>query len=332
LSRAAATELICPAGTPAALRTAIDAGADAVYTGFRDRTNARNFPGLNFSREEMKRAIDHAHGSGVKLFIAVNTFAAAEDPGPWRQAIDDAARLGADAAIVADIAVADYAARNHPELRLHLSVQASASTLEAISLFRREFNIQRVILPRTLTVAELARLIPRTPVEVEVFLFGAMGVMAEGRCALSSYVTGISPNLGGACSPAEHVRYEQKPDGSLVSRLGRHAISIAKPGEAAGYPTLCRGCYRTNGRSFYALEEPTSLNAVSAIPALLAAGVRAFKIEGRQRGRAYVGEVVAAMRKALDAAMAGKAPQTLATKHVAEGHHETLGGYDKAWH
>ncbi|MBM3565291.1 MAG: U32 family peptidase, partial [Alphaproteobacteria bacterium] len=215
--RSASAELICPAGTPAALRAAIEAGADAVYTGWRDCTNARNFPGLNFSREEMKDAIAFAHRRNVKVFVAINTFAVAGNPGPWRQAVDDAARLKADAAIVADIAVADYAARNHPDLRLHLSVQASASTAEAISFFRREFNIQRVVLPRTLTVAELSRLIRRTPVEAEVFLFGAMGVMAEGRCALSSYVTGISPNLGGACSPAEHVHYDERPDGTLIS-------------------------------------------------------------------------------------------------------------------
>ncbi|MBM3581526.1 MAG: U32 family peptidase [Alphaproteobacteria bacterium] len=327
-----AAELICPAGTPAALRAAVDAGADAVYVGFRDRTNARNFPGLNFSRPEMKDAVALAHRRGVKVFVAINTFALAGEPGPWRAAIDDAARLGADAAIVADIAVAAYAAEKHPDLRLHLSVQASASTAEAIEFFRREFGIRRVILPRTLTVAEVAALIRRVPVEAEVFLFGAMGVMAEGRCALSSYVTGISPNLGGACSPAEYVRYDQNADGALVSRLGRHAISSHPAGEPAGYPTLCRGCYHVRGRAAYPFEEPTSLNAVETLPALLKAGVRAFKIEGRQRGRAYVAEVVGTLRRALDAALAGKPLKTVDLRQVTEGHHETLGGYAKIWH
>ncbi|MCC7017736.1 MAG: U32 family peptidase [Rhodospirillales bacterium] len=326
-----AAELICPAGTPAALRAAVDAGADAVYTGFRDCTNARNFPGLNFSRAEMRDAIAFAHRRGVKVFVAVNTFAVAGNPGPWRAAIDDAARLGADAAIVADIAVAEYAAKKHPDLRLHLSVQASASTAEAIGFFRREFGIRRVVLPRTLTIAEIAALIRHLPVEAEVFLFGAMGVMAEGRCALSSYVTGISPNLGGACSPAEHVHYDQRPDGTLTSRLGRHAISTHPAGEPAGYPTLCRGCYRARGRTGYLFEEPTSLNAVETLPALLKAGVRAFKIEGRQRGRAYVAEVVKTLRRALDAALGGETPAADLI-HVTEGHHETLGGYAKTWH
>ena len=327
----AAAELICPAGTPASLRAAVDAGADAVYTGWRDCTNARNFPGLNFSRAEMKDAIAFAHRRGVKVFVAVNTFALAGNPGPWRAAIDDAARLGADAVIVADIAVAAYAAEKYPELRLHLSVQASASTAEAIGFFHREFGIRRVVLPRTLTIAELTALIRRVPVEAEVFLFGAMGVMAEGRCALSSYVTGISPNLGGACSPAEHVHYDQRPDGTLVSRLGRHAVSLHAAGEPAGYPTLCRGCYRAHGRTGYVFEEPTSLNAVAMLPALLKAGVRAFKIEGRQRGRAYVALVVKTLRRALDAALRGETPAADLI-HVTEGRHETLGGYAKIWH
>ena len=66
----ASIEIVAPAGTPAALRAAVDAGADAVYAGFRDETNARNFPGLNFSREEMAEAIGYTHTRGRKLFLA----------------------------------------------------------------------------------------------------------------------------------------------------------------------------------------------------------------------------------------------------------------------
>lgn len=68
-------ELVCPAGTPATLRAAVQAGADAVYCGFRDETNARNFPGLNFSREELAEGVRFAHGHGSKVLVAINTFA-----------------------------------------------------------------------------------------------------------------------------------------------------------------------------------------------------------------------------------------------------------------
>ena len=173
-----ALELVCPAGTPAALEAAVAAGADVVYAGFADETNARNFPGLNFTRDEMAAGIAHAHRHGCGVFIAVNTYPRGGNPGPWRQAVDDAAALGADAIILADIGLLEYAAKTHPDLRRHLSVQASASNREAICFYQRAFGVKRVVLPRVLTLAEIAALNEGLPVETEVFAFGGMCVMA----------------------------------------------------------------------------------------------------------------------------------------------------------
>ncbi len=326
-----APELVCPAGTPAALRVAVDAGADAVYLGFRDATNARNFPGLNFSRGELEQGLAYAHDRGAKVFVAVNTFPEAGKPDPWRRAVDDAAALGADAVILADIGLAEYAARNHAGLRRHLSVQASASTAEAIRFYHREFGIERVILPRVLTVAEIAALNKRVPVETEVFVFGAMGVMAEGRCSMSSYVTGRSPNLCGMCSPPSHVRYVEAGD-ELISKLGNYTINVTSGEELTGYPTLCRGRFVAGGRTSYLFEEPTSLNAIHMLPDLMAAGVAAFKIEGRQRGRAYVSKVVAAFRRVVDALARDEPMPAVNLADVTEGGHETAAGYHKSWH
>ena len=111
-------ELICPAGTPAALRSAIEAGADAVYCGFNDETNARNFPGLNFSRDELRKGIALAHRSGAKVLVAINTFPRASSVELWHRAVDDAVDAGADALILADIGLMDYTARCHPSQRL----------------------------------------------------------------------------------------------------------------------------------------------------------------------------------------------------------------------
>ena len=85
-------ELVCPAGTPAAMRSAVEAGAHAIYCGFNDETNARNFPGLNFSRDEMADGIAFAHRRGAKVLVAINTFPRAGAVGFWRKAVDDAAR------------------------------------------------------------------------------------------------------------------------------------------------------------------------------------------------------------------------------------------------
>ncbi|NQV55287.1 MAG: U32 family peptidase [Rhodospirillales bacterium] len=322
-------ELVCPAGTPAALRAAVDNGADAVYLGFRDATNARNFPGLNFSRAELEDGIAYAHGRDCRIFLAVNTFPTAGDPGAWHRALDDAARLDVDAVILADIGLLDYAASKHPDLRRHLSVQAAASNPEAVRFYQDAFDIKRVVLPRVLNVAEIAALNAEIGVETEVFVFGGLCVMAEGRCALSSYVTGESPNTNGACSPASAVRYEVK-DGLLVSRLGGFTINTFAADEAAGYPTLCKGRFVARGEASYLFEDPVSLNAASIIPDLVAAGVTGFKIEGRQRGKAYIAKVVSSFRRTLDSLESGRlAVDDLAA--VAEGGSKTVGAYDKVW-
>lgn len=147
-------ELICPAGTPASLEAAVEAGADAVYCGFRDETNARNFPGLNFSRDELRKGIAFAHRHGVKVLVAINTFARAGAFGLWQAAIDDAAAAGADALILADLATLDYAARRHPGQRLHVSVQAGAANPDAIRFYVENFGVRRIVLPRVLSVME----------------------------------------------------------------------------------------------------------------------------------------------------------------------------------
>ena len=325
-----ALELVCPAGTPPALRAAVDAGADTVYLGFRDETNARNFPGLNFSREELRDGLAYAHGHGAKVLVAINTFPEAGNPGPWHRAVDDAAGLGADALILADIGLADYAARNHPDTRRHLSVQASASNPEAIRFYHSEFGIKRVVLPRVLSIPEIAELNRQIPVETEIFVFGGLCVMAEGRCSLSSYVTGKSPNMTGVCSPASHVRYVDEGD-RLVSKLGGYTINAFPNDEPAGYPTLCKGRFVAGGRTSYLFEDPTSLNAIEMLPELMAAGVTALKIEGRQRGRAYVATVVAAFRRAVDAAARGEPVPETDLRAVTEGQRETTGAYRKTW-
>lgn len=325
-----ALELVCPAGTPAALRAAVDAGGDAVYLGFRDETNARNFPGLNFSRDELAEGIAYAGRHGAKILVAINTYPRAGDPGPWLRAVDDAAALGAWAVILADIGLLDYAANKHPDLRRHLSVQAAAANPEAINFYHEAFGVKRVVLPRVLTVAEIARINKAVPVETEVFAFGGLCVMAEGRCLLSSYVTGESPNMNGVCSPAEQVRYEQRGN-SLISRLGEFAVNIFAEGEPAGYPTLCKGRFRACGKDSYLFEEPTSLDTIGILPDLMAAGVSALKIEGRQRGKAYIASVVTAFRGAVDAAARGEAPPAGDLGSLTEGGKATAGAYEKGW-
>jgi O2-independent ubiquinone biosynthesis protein UbiU len=323
-------ELICPAGTPAALKVAVEAGADAVYCGFRDETNARNFPGLNFSRDELRAAVTFAHARGAKVLVAINTFPRAGALGIWRQAVDDAVAAGADALILADVGLLDYASRRHPEQRLHVSVQAAAANPEAIRFYAETFGARRVVLPRVLSVPEIAAITREAICETEVFVFGGLCVMAEGRCSLSSYATGKSPNMQGVCSPASHVSY-QETDGRIRSCLGGFTINMFEENEPAGYPTLCKGRFATEHGAGYIFEEPVSLDAATLLPSLREAGVTALKIEGRQRSRAYIEGVVRSFRQALEALEAGLPIKTPELAAMTEGQASTVGAYRKTW-
>lgn len=327
-------ELICPAGTPAALRTAVDAGADAVYCGFQNATNARNFPGLNFTHDELAKGVEYAHARGAKVLLAVNSFPTAGRFGMWRDAVDTGAQMGVDAVIVADIGVAAHAAEHHPDLRLHLSVQAAASSPEAICYYVREFGVKRVVLPRILTIPEIKEVKSEIPCEIETFIFGNHGLMVEGRCSLTNYATGLSTNMDGVCSPAAQVQYDKQPDGSVTTRLGDFTIDSFGPEEQAGYPTICKGRYHAPGRddAYYAFEEPVSLNLARLLPQLIGAGVEAFKIEGRQRSRAYVRQVVGAFRTAIDQVLAGQEPELADLVALTEGQKQTQGAAaSKKW-
>jgi putative protease len=327
-------EVVAPAGNLASLKAAVEAGADAVYLGFNDSTNARNFEGLNFTQRDLEEGVARIREKKRKLYVAVNTFPQGDSFGRWKASVDGAVRLGADAVIIANIGVLRYARDAHPDANLHLSTQASASNHESINFYRRHFGIKRVVLPRVLTVAEIKALKEHTDAEIEVFALGGLCINMEGRCYLSSFVTGASTNTEGACSPSRFVRFEGNGDGGLDIRLNGALLNSLSRTESSPYPTCCKGRYaRPDGRAAYAFEDPESLNVLELIPGLIGAGVTAFKIEGRQRTRSYVAAMTGVLRAAVDSFLASPGSyrvrpewraKTLAT---FEGARETLGPY-----
>ena len=329
-------ELVCPAGNLPSLKAAVDNGADAVYFGFRDDTNARHFAGLNFGPAKIAEGIRYARQRGVKIFLALNTYPQPSGWQRWQNAVDQAADLQVDAMIAADIGVLDYAVERYPDLKLHLSVQGSATNYEALSFYKEHFGVKRAVLPRVLSLSQVQHVVENCPVEVEVFGFGSLCVMVEGRCILSSYATGRSPNTYGACSPASHVEWRETPD-ALETRLGGVLIERCGKGESAGYPTLCKGRFNVDGNTFHAMEEPTSLNTLELLPDLMKAGVVAMKIEGRQRSPVYVAQVARVWRAAIDACKRdpdGYRPQgewMAELGKVSEGTQTTLGAYSRPW-
>lgn len=329
-------ELLCPAGSMPALKKAVAEGADAVYIGLKDDTNARHFAGLNFTGDKLASAADYLHQHGRKLHIAINTFAHPDGFSRWRYAVDSAVDNGADTLILADLAVLEYTCERYPQLDLHLSVQASATNTAAINFYQQQFNVSRVVLPRVLSIHQVKQLARQTTVELEVFAYGSLCIMAEGRCYLSSYMTGESPNTAGACSPASFVRWQETEQG-LESRLNDVLIDRYQKNENAGYPTLCKGRFEVEGNVYHALEEPTSLNTLDLLPELMQCGISAVKIEGRQRSPAYVEQVTRIWRQAIDACARDSGnfnPQPAwnqGLQAVSEGSQTSLGAYHRKW-
>lgn len=326
--------LVCPAGSLPALKAALNQGADAIYVGFRDDTNARHFAGLNLDDRQLDTGLQLIRQRGRQLYVAVNTYAQAQGWKRWQRAVDQAAALGVDALIAADLGVLAYASRHHPDLNLHLSVQGSATNAAALAFYQQRYNIRRAVLPRVLSLAQVRQVAEKSSVPLEVFAFGSLCIMAEGRCHLSSYVTGESPNLCGVCSPAKAVRWQEDAQG-LNSRLGGVLIDRYAQGEPAGYPTLCKGRFLVEGQRFHALEEPTSLNTIDLIPQLAEMGIAAVKIEGRQRSPTYVEQVTRVWREALDAHATGHFVVQERWRHelarLSEGSQTTLGAYHRSW-
>lgn len=327
-------ELLCPAGNLQSLRRAINSGADAVYIGFKGDTNARHFAGLNFTKSQLIAAVDIVHRANKKIHVAINTFAQSERIQHWYAAVDNAIELGVDVLIVADIALLHYVRERYPEIELHLSVQASATNPGAIEFYYQHYAIDRVVLPRVLSIKQVQSLSEQCSVPLEVFAYGSLCIMAEGRCFLSSYMTGESPNSCGACSPAKFVEWKEA-NGKLDTRLNDMLIDRFADDEAAGYPTLCKGRFDVDGKIFHALEEPTSLNSLELLPQLMSLNVVSLKIEGRQRSPAYVEQITRVWREAIDVCRSGdwhvKDDWKVALARLSEGKQTTLGAYERTW-
>ncbi len=295
-------QLNAPAGNLPSLMAAVNAGADSVYIGFRSPTNLRNLPGLNFAVEEAAQGVQYAHRHGVRVYVTVNTHPLDHQLEKCFRAVDDANDIGSDAVIVADWAVLDYVRTRHPHLEIHLSCLAGAADPEAVRFYCEQFGVSCVILPRVLSVEQIAALRRKTNVLLEVMVFGVLCANYDGRCCLSSFITGTSANSIGACAPAEFLEFEDSEEGGSKIKLNGVEIDAFESSKHRTYPTPCKGKFYNpvTGRRSYAFQDPCSLNALPILPKLEEAGVNIVKIEGRQRSLAYVRQVTSAWRAAID--------------------------------
>ena len=253
-------ELLCPAGSPEALDAAIEGGADAVYLGgttFNARMNAHNFGG-----DALRSAVLRAHSYGVKVYLTLNTLVGDREIPAALAAAEEAANAGVDALIVADLGIASAIHRTFPTLELHASTQASShNSLSAEKL--KEIGFSRIVIARETPAADLFESVKNSPLEIEMFIHGALCVSHSGQCLFSSLVGGRSGNRGECAQPC---------------RL----------------PFACK-----KGGNEYPLSLK-DLSLAAHVPALIESGVASLKIEGRMKAPEYVRDTARIWRRLLD--------------------------------
>ena len=267
------TELLAPAGNWACARAAVANGADAIYFGL-PQFNAR-MRADNFTTADLPELMDFLHGHGVRGFVAFNVLLFADELGAAADQVRLMAESGVDAVIVQDLGLARMVRAIAPGIELHASTQMTISSPEGLAFLDRELDLDRAVLARELSLRELERFDGRVP--LEVFVHGALCVAYSGQCLTSEALGQRSANRG-ECAQACRMPYELVVDGEA----------------------------RELGDRRYLLS-PQDLAAVDQIPELLENGVVSFKIEGRLKSPEYVAAVTAVYRRAIDAALAGKA-------------------------
>ena len=254
-------ELLSPAGSMDALRAAVQNGADAVYLGYGDFNARRN--AKNFTVEELQEAISYCHVRGVQVHLTLNILVSDREMLQAAEVIRTAAGLGIDAFIVQDVGVVKLCRQIAPSVPIHASTQMSVHSLEGV-LQAAELGCSRVVLARELPKEEIAFICQNSPVEIEVFVHGALCMCYSGQCLMSSVIGRRSGNRGQCAQPCR-----------LPYGYGRF--------EETRYPL--------------SLKDSCLLNHVHELQAM---GVRSLKIEGRMKRPEYVAIVTKIYRDVLD--------------------------------
>ena len=271
-------ELLAPAGTMEKLQMALAYGADAAYLG-GTQFGLRAFGG-NFTNEEIRAAVQLAHGMGRKVYVTVNVFPHNDDLVALPDYLRFLAEAGVDAVLIADLGVFMCAREVAPALPVHISTQANNVNWRTVRAWQ-ELGAARVVLARELSREEIREIRRQTDVELELFVHGAMCISYSGRCLLSSYFTGRDANRGGC---AQSCRWQYA------------LVEASRPGEYYPIAEDERGTYIMNSKDLCLLPY---------LDEVVASGIDSLKIEGRMKSVHYVASVVKAYRMALDAACAG---------------------------
>ncbi len=261
------------------LDVALDYGADAVY--LAGKKLGMRAACKNFDNAELKAASLATHGRGKRFYVALNIFPFDSDLKEIDEYLDYLASLSADGVIVSDLGLIRHIVKRYPNLAVHVSTQANVTNSETAKLYA-DLGASRIVLARELSIDRIAEIRKKLPkaIELEAFVHGAMCISYSGRCLLSAYISGRSANRG-ECNQACRMNFTIQNDKS------NEQFEFVEDD----------GTYIFGGND---------LNMIEHLDDIITAGVTSLKIEGRVKSEYYVGCVVNAYRKALDAVLRGE--------------------------
>ncbi|SPF34771.1 Peptidase U32 family protein [Candidatus Desulfosporosinus infrequens] len=286
-------ELLAPAGSFEAFKAAVENGADAVYLGgksFSARASA-----ANFDLEELLKAVRYAHERQVKVYVTVNILIADQEFPELLDYLYALHEIGVDAVILQDVGVAELIHTILPEMETHASTQMTVNTSWGVQHLEA-LGFCRVVLARETSAEEMKTIAEKTPLDLEVFVHGALCVGYSGQCLMSSFIGGRSGNRGTCAQPCRmtYQLVNEEQENLLVQKnTGEHLLS------------------------------PRDLNLAEELAELQRIGIRSLKVEGRMKRPEYVATVIRLYRQAikrLEDQLEGSAVSALLTP----GEHQEL--------
>ena len=293
-----APELLAPAGDWDCVRAAVENGADAIYLGLDSGFNARA-RATNFRLDNIAELMDYLHRRCVKGYVTLNTLAFTDELPRMEDVGRQLAAANVDAVLVQDLGVARLLREICPELHLHASTQMTLSSAECIAV-AKDLGLERVVLPRELSISEIRDISSKTDMPLEAFIHGALCVAYSGQCLTSESLGGRSANRG-QCAQACRLPYDLICDGEDVD-LGDQKYLLS----------------------------PQDLAAFDLTAELIDAGICSFKIEGRLKTPEYVANTVQHYRVAIDAAIAGRKAE-FTRKQVDDVEMSFSRGFSPGW-
>lgn len=253
-------ELLAPAGNINIFKAVIEAGADAVYVGgsmFGARAYANNF-----DEEELLYAIDYAHLKGVKVYLTVNTLLKNDEIEKLYDYLLPFYERGLDAVLVQDLGALKLIHDRFPDLAIHTSTQMTVTGIDGVR-FLKQFGVQRVVMAREVSLAEMKEIHEKCGMEIEAFVHGALCYSYSGQCLFSSMLGGRSGNRGRCAQP-------------------------------------CRLPYCVGNKKDTYILSLKDMCGIKDLQKLKESGVYSLKIEGRMKQAGYASGVVAYYRRYID--------------------------------